>query len=508
MEVDFDQSHHSFKNNRKVQPKKAANPVLALTPTTPSPKRTQDILNRFELVFYYLILTLFILLSLLHLFTGYADNGDFARNAELFFDGPDGFSSMWPTPDSEEWNRRFFSEWHDKWVFLPAWPIIEPFFLGSSYKLYLLIQASLSQLMTGGGSYYSITLGSVLSRLILFSTYLALTQHIRNHQPKASAWAFMITAGLILTDSSWIAFLNSFYEEQIAIIFLPILGYLFLKFRTIQDIKTGLLLLACATFIGSSKTAYFYLPTLCLLCLAPLISSQKKLVALIFFTALMQTISLLPVHFGKYERINSYHVLYYGALHALTQEDALSIASIGEKPIIHECIGVSAFNQEGAKCMEAANASYMDVIKLICSHPEAGLRMLIKLFQEAHSTEINEIGKHMKNTPGYSGSIIFNIWPKLFALGLNYLVLLILLMCLAGGLVKKSLINHRERTVLLTGLFFAVFGFSQYIASLGDGFWEITKHLAAGNYSLALSLPFIFAAFASVASRQLEKAAK
>jgi hypothetical protein len=59
---------------------------------------------------------------------------------------------------------------------------------------------------------------------------------------------------------------------------------------------------------------------------------------------------------------------------------------------------------------------------------------------------------------------------------------------------KKYLLSDKEKSVLLIGVFFATFGFSQYIVSLGDGYFEITKHLAAGNYALALSLPFIFAA--------------
>ncbi|MBH1541360.1 hypothetical protein JY440_06880 [Stenotrophomonas maltophilia] len=463
----------------------------------------QNINKKLEPWLYHTALGIFIALSLLHLLTGYADNGDFSRSAGFLFERPHDFSTMWPAAESEEWRRRFFGEWHDKWIFLKSWPNTENVFSFSSYKLYLLFQAYLSTLIGVDSSYYSIISGSILSRLILCAVFLVFAHHLRYQISKLTAWIFILIFGFILIDSSWIAFLNSFYEEQIAIVFLPILGFFLLKFLTNQNTKTGFWFLLCATFIGSAKTAYFYLPTLSILFLAPFFSSKNKLTKLILITILLQAVSLLPAYFGKYEKINSYHALYFGALKVLPNTEASSIKSIGEKPVFHECIGVSAFSPLGNKCMEKSNTSYADVVKLIGNHPSVGFEMIFKVFEDGRAIRLEYLGKEIKNAPNFSESYVFNIWPKFFAKGLNYFILLALLAASFLLIEKRSLLSDKEKSVLLIGVFFAAFGFSQYIVSLGDGYYEITKHLTAGNYALALSLPFIFAAIISAAQRLL-----
>lgn len=460
-------------------------------------KRMQNIHKKPEPFFYHMMLGAFIALSLLHLLTGYADNGDFLRSAGFLFEKPYNFSTMWPPAESGEWKRRFFSEWHDKWVFLKNWPSTENFFSISSYKPYLLSQAYLSTLINNESSHYSIISGSILSRLILYTAFIIIAHHLGHQISNIAKWIFTTLFGLIIIDSSWIAFLNSLYEEQIAIIFLPILGFLILKITQSKSTKTGFWILLCATFIGTAKTAYFYLPTLSFLFLTPFFSSKKSLIRLILIAILLQSTSLLPVYFGKHGKTNSYHAVYFGALKALPSTESSSIKSIGGKPVLHDCIGVSAFSPIGRECMEAANASYTDIVKLIANHPSIGFTMISKLLEEGRSTRLEYLGKGIKNSPNFSENSVFNIWPKLFSKGLNYFALLILPLASLLLASRKSFLNKNEKQVLFVGIFFATFGFSQYIASLGDGYYEITKHLAAGNYALALSLAFIIASIIS-----------
>jgi hypothetical protein len=68
---------------------------------------------------------------------------------------------------------------------------------------------------------------------------------------------------------------------------------------------------------------------------------------------------------------------------------------------------------------------------------------------------------------------------------------------------QKSLFSDKEKSVLFVGVFFAALVLSQYILSLDDRYYEITKHLTAGNYAVALSLPFTFVAIISAAHRFL-----
>ena len=82
----------------------------------------QNIYKKLEPTFYQISLGVFFALSLLHLLTGYADNGDFSRSASFLFENPRDFSTMSPAVENEEWSRRYFNEWHDKWSFLQNWP--------------------------------------------------------------------------------------------------------------------------------------------------------------------------------------------------------------------------------------------------------------------------------------------------------------------------------------------------------------------------------------------------
>jgi hypothetical protein len=226
-----------------------------------------------SLLFYFFLATLFSF-SLLHVLTGYADNGDFSRSAGFIFEKPLGFSTMWPSTEAEEWKRRFFTEWHDEWIFLPNWPDPGRLFSLSSYKIYLLIQARLEVLITGDNSRYSIILGSLLSRGILYSTIAVLLIILRRRLPLFAFWLFAIPAAVVFLNAGWIAFLNSLYEEQIAIIFLPILAVLLIRYFLDNSLAIGIALLILATITGSAKPAYFYLPVLTAVFIFPVLDQK------------------------------------------------------------------------------------------------------------------------------------------------------------------------------------------------------------------------------------------
>lgn len=467
----------------------------------------QNVYKKIEPFSYYAVLGCFVALSFLHLLTGYADNGDFSRSVGFIFEKPAGFSSMWPAGGTGEWGERFFSGWVDNWVFLSNWPEIRKLSSISTYKPYLLLQAGLSKLVGGQNADYSVILGSVLSRLILCVVFISAAYHFRRRFSSLPAWIFVALFGVVFVDSAWTAFLNSFYEEQIAIIFLPVFGFLLLRFHENKSARTGFWLLSCATLVGAAKTAYFYLPALSLLFLLSFLSSRKEVVKLTLVAVFFQIVALSPVYFGRYGEINSYHALYFGALKTLSEDDAASIRSVRGNPVARECIGVSAFDPGGKECMKTLRVSYVDVAALIGSHPSVGAKMLFEAFNEGRVLDLVHLGKKIKNSPNFSDLPVFNFWPKIFKHGLNFFVLLVL--CFSGILLirRNGFVNEKERSALIVGVFLAVFGFTQYLVSLGDGFYEMAKHLIVGNYALALSLPFTFAALASVIHRSFSSKA-
>jgi len=450
--------------------------------------------KKWQLFLFYCAIGFLVSLSSLHLFVGYADNGDFSRSVSFLFEKPYGFSEFWPLPETIEWKRRFFSEWHDKWVFLPNWPTKGLVTL-SSYKPYLLLQAKLSALLISDQSYYSIILGSIISRFILLSEFFVLFYYVRKSTPAMIFWLFVALASAVFLDVSFTAFLNSFYEEQVAIIFLPAVALLLYKYNQKYSLAVGFSALTFAVIIGSAKEAYFYFPIIIAPFLFPIFRGKYVLAKFILIIAICQSITFLPIYFGRFHKINSYHALYFGALKVAQKNEAKNIIMIGSKPVLHECIGVNAYQSGGEACVEKTKSSYGDVIKLIYEHPIIGYRMGASLFYEGNNIELKYLGKNISGAPDFSSLPIFKLTSMIFLYSFNLVVLLITFFTLSAFILMKGKDQGTNNSMLKVGLFLSIFGFSQYPIALADGFQEITKHLIVGNYSLALSFVFFMPGF-------------
>jgi len=446
--------------------------------------------NAFMLLFFFIAL-----LSSLHLFSGYADNGDFYRNVAFLFEKPLGFSTMSPSPDTAEWANRYWSQWHDRWVLLSDIPNFKDIVTYSSYQIYLYFQVKFFSWISSGSEYYSLIAGSLLSRILYLATFFCFLCYVRKTVNIFAFWVSFAVCGSIILDVNFGAFFNSFYEEQIAIIFLPILAFLLYSFYYQKNNNFIFLLLLVSTFIGAAKTAYFYLPFLLAFFLAPSLYRRNIFAKFIILSIFCQIISFLPVFFGKYGNINQYHSVYIGALTVLDEDEIREINKIGEKPILVDCIGVQAFFQKGHSCMERASANYSDVIKLVYHHPYVATRMVRAVIEKGGQIEIY-LGKKMSGVDNFSNIPLFNLWKVVFLKNYNFAFLLISFASIFLYIFFKF--SNTSRAMLLTGIFLSFFGFSQYVAALGDGFGAIEKHLIGGNYALALSAAFIFPALLQV----------
>jgi len=451
-----------------------------------------DFLKKIEPFLLYSFLGILIALSSLHLFIGYADNGDFTRSVGFIFEKPYGFSAMWPLAGTEEFNRRFQSEWHDKWVFLNSWPDEKHLFSYSSYKLYLLLQIKLSALFLEDARYYSIIAGSLISRIIFLSAFFALFRNVRKTVPVPTFWIFVVLASMVFMAASWTAFLNSFYEDQVAIIFLPVVAFLLYKYNQQHSLKIGFSVLIFATIIGSSKTAFFYFPILATPFVFPIHRGKHAAIMFALAVAICQSITFLPVYFGQYQKVNQYHAVYYGALKCAQQiDEAKNIEAIGNKPVVQECIGVPFFSPAGEACMQKANANYGDVARLIYKYPKVGFKMIAQALSEGSHIDVPILEKKLPGAPDFSNIPIFNLESIIFSHSLNLLVLTITALVFPVLFLASTNNLLVCGAMLKIGLFFSIFGFCQYVTVLGDGFFEITKHLMVGNFSLALSATFL-----------------
>lgn len=400
---------------------------------------------------------------------------------------PDGFSVMWPSVGSDEFSKRFFSQWHDRWVILSDWPVAWTIFGDSSYKIYLAAQIFLQNVIFPENAYYSIIVGSVISRAIFYASIVGLLFVVRESLPVGAYCIFGGGLLIFALDSSWIAFFNSFFEEQIAVIFIPVLALLLVLYYQDGGRKRfGVLFLLCATFVGAAKTAYFYLPILGALFVLPIFRGHFSWLKFFMVILCCQLISTSPVYYGKASGINAYHALYYGALKVVPAGEINKLEA--GTNYLPECIGVSAFDQSGAQCMDKADVNYYDLTETVARYPTVLVRMISMAVSEGKNVSLDYLGKGISGGPIFSDARVFNLGSLLFKYGFNIFCFGLFFLALLLLVLRRSVVGDQ---LLGVGLFFSVFGFSQYFIALGDGFYELGKHLIIGNYALAFSAIFI-----------------
>ncbi len=426
--------------------------------------------------------------------TGYANNGDFARSVRFVFERPLGFHSLYVPADNPEFQKLFFSQWHDLWSIREKWLRPDRQFSYSAYKLYLLIQVGWGELIIGGVGVYSVMLGSILSRALIFVFWIEQVRAFKRFSPPwLLAFAAMLLA-LPLAESSWIAFLNSFYEEQMMFIFLPCLACLMLRASSDHPAARTFVfaLMLCSLIIGASKTSYFYVPTVVAFfcCFACPHRKHKLFVMWVLF----QGLALLPVACGTYKKTNAYHSLYFGALTVLTPEELTAFSALGDKRIVRECVGVAAFFSGGEKCVERANAAYRDVLLLSLHNPAVLPRMLKRAMDAGREVDLEYLGRDVAESshpplPRWGGLKIFQY---LYKHNFHWFVGIVTIMAsvvLVLGRRTRGWLGSRD--TLSVGLALAVIGWIQYPVALGDGFYELQKHVVMGGFVLAVASAYM-----------------
>lgn len=454
---------------------------------------------KFKQLLTWLFLIALITLSCLQLLTGYADNWDFTRSILFILERPADFPSILPPAAPEDWSlweRRFFSEWHDKWVFLEQWPQLEKISSISSYKLFLYGQAQFVSLFSPEAGYYSITFASIIPRIIILLSVLYLLSALRLKVPFYIVLVFAVFYSLIFLSTNWIALLNSFYEEQVAVFMFPFIALLLYKFFHAPKVTLFILILISITIVATAKRSFFYLPIMAIpliyIIRAPLVT-KASLVAVVMAAQILSIPHLFfnGTHDQEYKKINMYHSIYYGALKILTPQEIDTLETTTKQIIDRECIGKSAF--EVPDCLKRTSTSYSDLGEIILKYPQTVYRTMMTVFDEGRNTELAYLGLGINSAPLFAKMKIFNIYPFIFKQHLNWGVVILTFLCIPFLLWRRNIGTTAPMALIKTGLFFSLFGFMQYPLVLADGFYEITKHLLIGNLAIAIAFVFLFA---------------
>ena len=453
--------------------------------------------------FFAAFVVVFLALHALHLLIGLADSGDSFRSTSFLFDRPVGFDQNLYDINSEEGRRRFLTHWLDQWILLPDAPRFDLLETFSSYKIYLGLQVLFSCALMGEGAPYSIMVGSLLSRVIYIGGWLLLFGVLRAVFPVGLSWIPVIVLAVVSLNADFTSYFNSLYEEQLLIICMPLLAWLLYLFRRKGQVVIGVSVLILSAVLGASKLAFFLLPMIAAFFLFPLFSGRWAKLKFLVLVACAQGSALQPFLEARYVEANRYHAVYYGVLQVLTGEELQRLGSLGEKPVFPECVGVSSFHPGGLDCLKKAQASYGDVLYLLASEPVIGWRLFLRLIDDGRHLELEYLGKSLSGAPDFSQIALFSLWQKVYTYYVNVIVGLMFLGVLScvwrRRRLEESIGSARLRLNPLeaVGVFLVIFGLIQYVVALGDGFFEINRHLMAGNFCLSMAFGMLLAALLS-----------
>jgi hypothetical protein len=422
--------------------------------------------------------------SVAHLWTGLADQGDYARSTGFLLDRPAAFPEEIRAARATDRRDRFLASWHDRWVIRDA-PDWGSLFNASSYKLVFAAQVAFDAALTRD-RVHSLRLGSVPARLALLAGVLGLAALALRTAPLSAALPFVVLLAASAMESSFVAFLNSAYEEQVAIVALPLLALVVWR-ETIRPSRAGAALgLGLAAIAGGSKAQFFALPLLTAAFLLPALRSRLGRGRAAGLVVAAQLAAISPLVFNPASGVNAYHASYYGILRVVPAE-ALGALRLGRGPVLVECVGVKAFGPAGEDCLARADVGFVDVARLAAANPVALARAFGRLVHAGTDLELAYLGRAMPGAPTLADLPPFAAWRALFRVaGLAVLPGAIL----ATALLLRTRRHEPGRGAARAGAFLGLAGGTQYVIALGDGLVEAPKHLLVGNYANVLCLSF------------------
>jgi hypothetical protein len=444
--------------------------------------------------------------------TGLADNGDFTRAIKIFSPGAVGIRPNFPPLHSDLWNQRFYRYW------LPEWTLRrQPEKAITSALVLWLPGIALSELVRPGAE-ISLPLISIVPRLLLLSELILLLLWARRQSGgKVLPVTIGLPAALLLTTTDNAAYLNSFYQETIALVFvLPLVfSLVYLKRRpTLPRLAIVVVFLALLT---AGKESTLYWPALALpLILYCWVSNEpvrwrdhaKRTVASGCAAACVLTLAAhAGMHF-KEDGVNPYHSLFCGAL-TFSQRPAEHLQRLGLADGL-ECLDVSAYENRGAAYYAAHRnrMTFRNTISTLAHEPAILGRMEGHVLARMQDLSLEYLGKYSANDPRSSlyppypdnrtGSeercwnsreetTLLNAWATLkyhcFPIGnLLALTLVIFVAWFAWSMRSAAPAGQGVRELALAGLLASVATVvDMTVAILGDGRYELIKHLYFAN---------------------------
>ena len=462
------------------------------------------------------LLMWFVVLQLLHLNIGLADNGDFDRIMDWYTSKPYGFTTDNPPSGSDEWSRRFFN------YYLPVWDLDFPFTSDVySSALVLWFPGVIANYLFVSSSILFLPIVSLTPRILALLSIMGVFRWIDTTILDAKRRLVLyLTFGLplvvALTTTDYVAYFNSFFQDPASLTFLVVFAVVALHHRRCPTWKTMALALIALALLSTAKasTAYLAIAGMALLWPSRLVERWRGGAALLLTVA---AIGLAVGGLRVTERANNaqyteYHGLFFGALTFSDHpEEHLARLGLGD---LGPCVGLGGFTEEAAalNCVTRASATTRaDTVRVILHEPIIAPRMLLYAARNMQDLRLPGFGKYALNdrpagADSASVRATMNTWSLVkhswFPRGTSLYVALALYVALFSASLRWRSVPQELSMLGLFACLATVMDMT--VAILGDGRQEITKHLVLANllFDLASILALSVAALALSGRRQ------
>ncbi len=434
---------------------------------------------------------------------GLADNGDFTRSMGWISPGPVGIEPNWPAADTEDWSKRFFNFW------LPHWKLESNMSRPSTSAFLLWLPgASLNKFLYSSKVLYLPSL-SLFPKLTLFGVLLLLFKwtKLERRYRIVLLLSLGVPVNLLLTSTDNVAYLNSFYQESASFVFLFLLLASILILRQRPSFPYLLCSLAFVLLLATSHPSNLYWPSLATPFVFYAWSSKKDIrlrATVLFNIALIMLLTFASALITKAgsTQANPYHSLFYGAL-TFSDRPSAHLQYLGMDDDAIQCINTSAFSSIGSACLTKYQnqMSFYNTVRVIYREPLVMFRMLTHVLNNMQDVSLDYLGKYSFDDPrsttsppvpngvetrfwlSTTGAIPLNLWTELkfkfFPTGhaLSFAIIGFVIWFLLG--LKRAGIHQDLALIGLLSTVACVA--SMVVAILGDGRYELIKHLFLSN---------------------------
>jgi hypothetical protein len=339
----------------------------------------------------------------------------------------------------------------------------------------------------------SLPILSLVPRVVLLILLLLLFGWMERRVPhRAVALACIgVPLTLMLTTTDTLAFLNSFYQEGASLIYALMTFACLIVLRIRPSWRYLIGTFVSVLLLATSKPAYCYWPFLVTPFVYVIWKRRDRFQARVVFVIAMLASLMLVVSMTGARSRNSYHSLFYGAL-TFSTDPASHLQRLGMEELADR-IGDRAYASVGS-------VSFLHTLTVIAHEPALPGRMLMHVTDRMQDASLDYLGKYAIDDPRSASSPMvpfgmeerhwgaktfnpLNAWSTIkYAAFPTGVALLVVLACFVFWFLISPGLLPSCPEISLAGLVATLgCGVDMLVAILGDGKFELIKHLFLAN---------------------------